>query len=33
MQIYIVQRGDTLYGISGQFGISVEDIKLINKVV
>ena len=33
MQIYVVQRGDTLYGISGQFGISVEDIKLINNLV
>ena len=32
MQTYIVQRGDTLYGISGQFGISVEDIKLSNNL-
>ena len=30
MQTYIVQRGDTLYGISSQFGISIEDIKLEN---
>lgn len=33
MQTYIVQRGDTLYGISGQFGISVEDIKLSNNLI
>ena len=32
MQTYIVQRGDTLYGISGQFGISIEDIKLSNNL-
>lgn len=32
MQIYVVQRGDTLYGISSQFGISIEDIKLINNL-
>ena len=32
MQTYIVQRGDTLYGISSQFGISVEDIKLFNNL-
>lgn len=30
MQTYIVQRGDTLYGISSQFGVSIEDIKLEN---
>ncbi len=33
MQTYIVQRGDTLYGISGQFGVSVEDIKLENNLI
>lgn len=33
MQTYVVQRGDTLYGISGQFGVSVEDIKLENNLV
>lgn len=32
MQTYIVQAGDTLYGISKQFGISVEDIKLSNNL-
>lgn len=32
MQTYIVQAGDTLYGISGQFGVSVEDIKLENSL-
>lgn len=30
MQTYIVQMGDTLYGISKQFGVSVEEIKLEN---
>lgn len=30
MQTYVVQRGDTLYGISKQFGITVEEIKLEN---
>lgn len=30
MQTYIVQNGDTLYGISKQFGISVHNIKLAN---
>ena len=30
MQTYTVQMGDTLYGISKQFGVSVEDIKLEN---
>lgn len=33
MQTYIVQPGDTLYGISKQFGITVEDIKLANNMV
>ena len=32
MQRYIVQDGDTLYGISKQYGISVEDIKLANNL-
>ena len=32
MQTYIVQPGDTLYGISGQFGVSIEDIKLENNL-
>lgn len=32
MQTYIVQRGDTLFGISKQFGISIEDIKLANNL-
>ena len=32
MQRYIVQEGDTLYGISKQYGISVEDIKLANNL-
>lgn len=32
MQTYIVQPGDTLYGISGQFGVSIEDIKLDNNL-
>lgn len=30
MQTYIVQMGDTLYGISKQFGVAVEEIKLEN---
>ena len=30
MQTYIFQMGDTLYGISKQFGVSVEKIKLEN---
>lgn len=30
MQTYTVQRGDTLYGISKQFGVTVEEIKLEN---
>jgi LysM repeat protein len=32
MQSYIVQEGDTLYGISSQFGVSVNDIKLQNNL-
>lgn len=32
MQTYVVQRGDTLYGISGQFGVSIEKIKLENNL-
>ena len=30
MQIYIVKKGDTLYGISNQFGVSVVDLKNLN---
>lgn len=30
MQTYIVQMGDTLYGISKQFGVTVEEINLEN---
>lgn len=30
MQSYIVQMGDTLYGIGKQFGVTVEEIKLTN---
>lgn len=30
MQNYIVQMGDTLYGIGKQFGVTVEEIKLVN---
>ena len=30
MQNYIVQMGDTLYGIGKQFGVTVEEIKLTN---
>ncbi len=33
MQTYVVQRGDTLYGISKQFGVTVEEIKLENNLV
>ena len=29
---YVVQNGDTLYGISKQFGVSVEDIKTANNL-
>lgn len=32
MQTYIVQRGDTLYGISKQFGVSVDEIKKANNL-
>ena len=32
MQTYIVLEGDTLYGISRQFGVSVNEIKSINKL-
>lgn len=32
MQTYIVQQGDTLYGISKQFGISVEEIMSENNL-
>lgn len=32
MQIYTVQSGDTLYGISKQFGVSVDDIKRTNNL-
>ena len=30
--MYIVQSGDTLYGISKQFGVSVEDLMLENNL-
>lgn len=32
MQTYIVQQGDTLYGISKQFGVSVDEIKRENNL-
>ena len=32
MQTYIVQRGDTLYGISRQFGVSVDSLKSVNNL-
>ncbi len=32
MQTYIVQVGDTLFGISRQFGVSMEEIKNINNL-
>lgn len=32
MQTYIVQRGDTLYGISKQFGVPIETIKRVNNL-
>lgn len=32
MQTYIVQRGDTLYGISKQFGVPVATIKKVNNL-
>lgn len=33
MQIYTVQKGDTLYGISRQFGVPVETIKRENNLI
>ena len=33
MQTYIVQRGDTLYGISRQFGVSINSIKQANNIL
>ena len=33
MQIYEVQMGDTLYGISKQFGVTVEELKLENDLI
>lgn len=33
MQTYIVQPGDTLYGISKQFGVTVEEIRLANNLI
>lgn len=32
MKEYTVQKGDTLYGISKQFGISIDDIKKLNNL-
>ncbi len=32
MQTYIVKPGDTLYGISGQFGVTIEQIKAANNL-
>lgn len=32
MRQYTVQKGDTLYGISSQFGVSVDDIKKANSL-
>lgn len=32
MQTYIVEKGDTLYGISKQFGVSVQNIKDANNM-
>lgn len=32
MQTYVVQSGDTLYGISKQFGVSVDQIKTQNNI-
>ena len=32
MQTYIVRAGDTLYGISKQFGISIADIVAENNL-
>lgn len=32
IQTYIVKKGDTLYGISNQYGISVTELAELNKV-
>ena len=32
MQTYTVQSGDTLYGISKQFGVSVDELQRINNL-
>lgn len=32
MQTYIVQEGDTLYGISSQFGVPINEIKEVNNL-
>lgn len=32
MKSYIVKKGDTLYGISNQFGVSVNDIVRLNNI-
>ena len=32
MQTYIVKQGDTLYGISNQFGVSVTELASLNQV-
>ena len=32
MQTYIVKSGDTLYGISKQFGVSIDELKKINNL-
>ena len=32
MQTYTVKKGDTLYGISNQFGVSVVDLKNLNNL-
>lgn len=31
-QTYVVKRGDTLYGISNQFGVSVTELASLNGV-
>ena len=31
-EVYVVKRGDTLYGISNQYGVSVTDIMKINNL-